>query len=319
LAALFGDDVAALQRYRMLVALIREGRPAAEVARAFGVSRESLRRLRRAVARGDLAVLRSRRRGGGHFSRGSPLAHALRDELAADPGAPAPRLWQRVAARMGEQGLRAPRSTFYRLLARLRADEGDDEGEGGRTATRLLREALSGLMEDPPLTLGRGQLAELLVPEERDPPQRGRRLAAALRAAIERMRPGEAPTLDDPRWRYYQILAGEYLEGRERTALQEALALSASTYSRAKREALLRLRSLLPATLDEQPEEVQQREPGPDLGALQDAAREIAEMLPTMLRARLTTEQHAAALEALAPVEQLISALRAVSPHDRRR
>jgi hypothetical protein len=46
LVARFGDDESALRRYRMLVALIREGRPPGEVARTFGVSRESLRRLR---------------------------------------------------------------------------------------------------------------------------------------------------------------------------------------------------------------------------------------------------------------------------------
>jgi transposase-like protein len=234
LAALFGDDVAALQRYRMLAALLREGRPTAEVARAFGVSRESLRRLRRAFAKGDLTALRTRRRGGGHFARSSLLARALRDELGADPGAPASALWQRVAARMAEQGARAPRSTFYRLLARLRDDE---QGEGGgRSAAHLLREALDGLLEDPPLALGRSQLAQLLLAEERDPIPRGRRLAAALNGAIERMRPGDAPDLDDPRWRPHRILAGEYLEGIDRADLQATLALSASTYSRAKRE-----------------------------------------------------------------------------------
>lgn len=61
----FGNDEAALRRYRMLVALLREGRSPGEVARAFGVSRESLRRLREAFRRGGLAALKSRKRGGG--------------------------------------------------------------------------------------------------------------------------------------------------------------------------------------------------------------------------------------------------------------
>src|SRR5919206_3023487 len=85
LVASFGNDQAALRRYRMLAALLREGRPAGEVARTFGVSRESLRRLRQAFRREGLAALRSRKRGGGHFARGSPLARAITQELQFDP------------------------------------------------------------------------------------------------------------------------------------------------------------------------------------------------------------------------------------------
>jgi transposase len=252
LVARFGADEAALRRYRMLVALLREGRPAGEVARTFGVSRESLRRLRRAFQQGGLAALQSRKRGGGHVARGSPLAVAIRQELSADPGVPAALLWRRVQARLHEQGLTAPRSTFYRLLAQLRT-----EAPGpidGRVSVGLLREALGDLAEDPPLALGRSELAALLLPNDRDPLRRGHRLQDALRAAIERLRPAEAgPVLDDPRWRHYLIIAGEYETGEERAALQAALALSTSTYSRAKREALERLIALLPSVLDELP------------------------------------------------------------------
>ncbi|MDZ4722177.1 MAG: helix-turn-helix domain-containing protein [Roseiflexaceae bacterium] len=309
LAALFGDDVAALQRYRMLVALVREGRPVAEVARAFGVSRESLRRLRRAFAGGDLAVLRTQRRGGGHFARGSPLARALRDELAADPGAPAAQLWERVSARLAEQGMQAARSTFYRLLARLRDDDGST---GLLTITSLLREALNDLPEDPPLALGKSQLSELLLPDERDSLQRGRRLAVALRAAIERMHPGEAPTPDDPRWRHYRILAGEYLEGMERAELLQTLALSASTYSRAKRAAIERLRTLLPTAIDELPDVpiIAFPDPHTDLAALRDAAHDLAAMLSPSILRNLSAEERAEALAALAPAVQLIDSLR---------
>jgi transposase-like protein len=309
LAALFGDDVAALQRYRMLVALVREGRPVAEVARAFGVSRESLRRLRRAFAGGNLAALRTRRRGGGHFARGSPLAAAIRDALAADPGAPAAQLWEQVAARLAEQGLPAARSTFYRLLARLRDDDGSTSGR--LTITNLLRDALSDLPEDPPLALGKSQLSELLLPNERDPLRRGRRLASAMRTAIERMHPGEAPTPDDPRWRHYRILSGEYLEGMERSELLQSLALSASTYSRAKRAAIERLRNLLPAAIDELPDvpAIPTSEPYPDLVALHDAAHDLAAMLsPSMLR-RLSAEERAEVLAALAPAISFIDTL----------
>jgi transposase-like protein len=309
LAAMFGDDLAALQRYRMLAALIREGRPAAEVARAFGVSRESLRRLRRAFAREDVAALRSRKRGGGHFARGSPLARALRDELAVDPGAPAAALWVRVEARLGAQGVSAPRSTFYRLLTRLRAEEAEGaDDESGRTADIMLREALGGLLEDPPVALGRSQLAELILADERDPQQRGRRMAQALQAAIAQMQPAADTDGDDPRWRHYRILAGEYIEGLDRAELELDLALSASTYSRAKREAIERLRGLLPSVIDALP--APPPPTNPDLDALRDAALDLAALLsPSMLR-RMTDEQRDAALEALAPAEQLIAALR---------
>jgi transposase len=310
LAALFGDDVAALQRYRMLVALVREGRPVAEVARAFGVSRESLRRLRRAFAGGDLAALRTRRRGGGHFARGSPLAAAILDALAADPGAPAAQLWEHVAARLAEQGLPAARSTFYRLLTRLRDDDGSADGR--LTITNLLRDALGDLPEDPPLALGKSQLSELLLPNERDPLRRGRLLAMAMRTAIERMHPGEAPTPDDPRWRHYRILTGEYLEGLERAELLQSLALSASTYSRAKRAAIERLRSLLPAAIDELPDvpAIPTSEPYPDLVALHDAAHDLAVMLSPIMLRRLSAEERAEVLAALAPAVSLIDTLR---------
>jgi hypothetical protein len=63
LVSSFGGDQVALRRYRMLAALLREGRPPGEVARTFGVSRESLRRLRQSFERDGLAALRSQKRG----------------------------------------------------------------------------------------------------------------------------------------------------------------------------------------------------------------------------------------------------------------
>lgn len=250
LVARFGGDEPAMRRYRMLAALLREGRPAGEVARTFGVSRESLRRLRQAFQRGGIAALQSRKRGGGHVARGSPLVRAIRQELSADPGVPASILWRRVQARLRDQGFDAPRSTFYRLLAQMRDEESGAAGE--RMTIGLLREALGDLVETPPLALGRSELAGLLLGGERDPLRRGRWLQEALRAAIGRLRPAAAgPVLDDPHWRHYLIIAGEYEAGEDRTALQAALALSASTYSRAKREAMERMLALLPGVLDE--------------------------------------------------------------------
>ncbi len=252
LLARFGGDEAALRRYRMLAALLREGRPAGEVAQTFGISRESLRRLRHAFQSEGLAALHTRKRGGGHLARGSPLALAITQELRLDPGVSAAVLWQRVQVRLREEGLDAPRSTFYRLLAGLR-DEDSTEASTG-IPIRPIREALGALPEDPPLALGRSALADLLLPDERDPLRRGRRLQDTLHAAIARLRPSEAgPVLDDPRWRHYLIIAGEYQTGEERATLASALALSSSTYSRAKREALERLVTLLPVVLSELP------------------------------------------------------------------
>lgn len=251
LVANFGNDQAALRRYRILAALLREGRPVGEVARTFGVSRESIRRMRSAFAREGMAGLQSRRRGGGHVARESPLIVAIRQELGSEPGMAAPLLWRRVEARLREQGLLAPRSTFYRLLAQLR-EEADD---ATHAPVRMLRDALDDLIEDPPLALGRSELALLLLPDERDQLSRGRRLREALRATITRLRPSEAgPVLDDARWRHYLIIAGEYETGEDRATLQDSLALSTSTYSRAKREALERMAAILPAALGNLPE-----------------------------------------------------------------
>lgn len=143
LVANFGNDQAALRRYRILAALLREGRPVGEVARTFGVSRESIRRMRSAFAREGMAGLQSRRRGGGHVARESPLIVAIRQELGSEPGMAAPLLWRRVEARLREQGLLAPRSTFYRLLAQLR-EEADD---ATHAPVRMLRDALDDLIE----------------------------------------------------------------------------------------------------------------------------------------------------------------------------
>ncbi|KPV50856.1 flagellar biosynthesis protein FliA, partial [Kouleothrix aurantiaca] len=113
LVANFGNDQAALRRYRILAALLREGRPVGEVARTFGISRESIRRLRQSFAREGIAGLQSRKRGGGHLASESPLIVAIRQALRGEPGMAAPQLWRRVQARLHEQGEQAPRSTFY--------------------------------------------------------------------------------------------------------------------------------------------------------------------------------------------------------------
>jgi hypothetical protein len=107
----------------------------------------------------------------------------------------------------------------------------------------LLRAALSLFIEDPPLELGRCVLARTLLPDEPEPLRRGHMLQAVLRQAIETLKPLQEN--DDRPWRGYRILSGEYYEGETRTTLEKRLALSASTYSREKRAALIRVASAL--------------------------------------------------------------------------
>lgn len=248
----FGDDELALQRYRMLAALLHEGRTAGEVAQTFGVSRETLRRLRRAVAERGLDGLRRRRPGGGHRVRRSPLLRAVEAVLQAQPNATPAQVVRLVGERLEPQQIKAPRSTIYRLLNVLQdevADE-DDSNAGSGAAHELLRAAMPLLLADPPLELGRSRLALQLIPYESDTLRRGQRLQAALQRAIALLRPADetGPRLDSA-WRPYLIIAGEYQAGEERSDLQSALALSASTYSRAKRAGMLRILDALPHIL----------------------------------------------------------------------
>ncbi len=251
LLAQFGNSERALRRYRMLVALLREGRSPGEVAETFGVSRESIRRLRHAYDQQGMAAIRDQQRQTGHLSRSSPLTIAIRQELSIAPDSAPALLWKRVQARLAEEGLSAPRSTFYRLLPAIRSHVAPPDT---RVSTALLRDALGMVAEDPPISLGRSELAEMLLADTPDTLERGRTLQQALFRAIERLRPGDAvPIHTDPRWRSYLIIAGEYRAGEKRAGLQRALALSASTYSRAKRDALDRLMVLLPSVLSALP------------------------------------------------------------------
>jgi len=104
-----------------------------------------------------------------------------------------------------------------------------------------VRGALPLLLEDPPLTLGAGVLAQRLLPEESDPLLRGTVLQQALRSSMERLRPSGSVSGIDRGWWPYLICTGEYEAGQSRAELQQALALSASTYSRAKRQAIERI------------------------------------------------------------------------------
>jgi hypothetical protein len=71
-------------------------------------------------------------------------------------------------------------------------------------------------------------------------------LQRALVSAIERLRPAQETTLDDRRSWPYLICRAEYLDGLSRREAERCLAISSSSYTRAKRRALGRIAAILP-------------------------------------------------------------------------
>jgi transposase len=100
-------------RERLLAAL-DAGLPEAEAARAFGVSRRSLRRWR--AWRRERGGLVDRPRGGGPRKIGPGAEPALRAQAAAHPDAT---LADHCARWAAEQGVRVSTATMSRALARL--------------------------------------------------------------------------------------------------------------------------------------------------------------------------------------------------------
>jgi hypothetical protein len=113
------------------------------------------------------------------------------------------------------------------------------------TDPRLVRSALIHVLEDPPLSLGHSQLAVGLFPQLAVL-QRGEMLQRALVSAIERLRPAQATTRDNQRSWPYLICRAEYLDGLCRREVERRMAMSPSSYTRAKRQALDRIAALLP-------------------------------------------------------------------------
>jgi hypothetical protein len=188
----------------------------------------------------------------------TPAEQALIAALEAEPQAGGDRLWRLAQDMMGDAGAALSRRTAYRILARLRSDEesqGDDEEEDAPNSLRaLVRAALPLLAEDPPLTLGATQLAQQLLPGVDEALRRGILLQQAIREALDRLRPpGEVSAIDRSWWPYL-ICTGEYETGQRRAELQDDLALSASTYSRAKRQGLDTITALLPQLIAERTE-----------------------------------------------------------------
>jgi hypothetical protein len=246
LAARFGSNREALSRYRLLAAILVQGVPQREAAANAGVSERTARNILRAFRQHGLAALAGPRPGARRAipRRWERFEPALAQALAADPQAGGDRLWRRAQALLGPDGPALSRRTAYRILSRLRASTIARDGAEDRLGT--LRAALTLLPEDPPLTLGTSLLAQELFPETGDPLVRGTMLQQALRAALDRLRPaGEVSTIDRNWWPYL-ICTGEYEAGQVRADLQRDLALSASTYSRAKRQGLRQIAQALP-------------------------------------------------------------------------
>jgi len=111
--------------------------------------------------------------------------------------------------------------------------------------SRLVRSALIHVLEDPPFSLGRSQLAVCLLPQLAEI-SRGQLLQRALLSAIEGLRPSQETTLDNQRSWPYLICRAEYLDGLCRREAERRMALSTSSYTRAKRQALGRIAAVLP-------------------------------------------------------------------------
>src|SRR5262245_9071020 len=245
LTTFFGDDTDGLRRYQLLRALLTQGMTQREAADANGVSERTVRNILRAYTRsGGLEILRSRPVAGRRrrSRRPLPAEQALADALAEEPDAGGDRLWRRAQEILGDSGANLSRRTAYRLLAHLRADRDEDPPDSLRGAVRA---ALPLLAEDPPLTLAGSALAQRYLPADLDPLPRGTLIQQALRVALDRLRPDGAISTIDRNWWPYLICTGEYEAGQTRTELQDDLAMSASTYSRAKRQGIDRITAVI--------------------------------------------------------------------------
>lgn len=110
----------------------------------------------------------------------------------------------------------------------------------------MVRDALGMVREDPPLSLGGCVLARELLSEERDVLTRGERLKAALLAALDSLQPAGERDDHDPRWWPYAIYFGVVVEGESRAAIQAALAIAPTTYTRHRQKGFRWICGILP-------------------------------------------------------------------------
>jgi hypothetical protein len=250
LAELFGDDADGMRRYQLLHAVLVEGMTQRQAADAGQVSERTVRNIMRMYAqRGGLEALRSRPPGGRNRRDRRPamFERALATALAEEPLAGGDRLWRRACELLGPDAAKLSRRTAYRMLVQLRAEHDDDAPDSLRGAVRT---ALPLLPEDPPLALAASALAQRFLPADLEPLPRGMLLQQALRATLDHLRPAGPISTIDRGWWPYLICTGEYETGQSRTEIQEDLALSASTYSRAKRQGLDRITAVLPRMIE---------------------------------------------------------------------
>lgn len=282
LRALFRGDERAIWRYRLLKALLHEGYTIREAAQQFGTTPETVRHLRAAfLETGHLDVLRSKRRGAaGHLLRQTPLAQAVAQELAADPDASGGTVWRRVKASLNGSGIAVPRRSVYRLVDRLRAQAPpaappvENSDLWAPALVPALRSALPLLALEPPLDLGRSDLAQQTLAQEPDPLTRGQMLREMLLHALDELKPA-ADDPHDPAYRPYQILVGEGLRGRSRDDLQHEFHIAPATYTRAKRQGLERLAESIVYRLGQQQMTIAHAEP-PAPPPLLGREREVA-------------------------------------------
>ena len=250
LSELFHNDPEGLRRYHLLHALLVEGKTQREAAELGQVSERTVRNILRAYSQSSgLEALRSRSKLGRRKRdrRPSEVERALASALAEDPEAGGDRLWRRAQELLGDDaGARLSRRTAYRMLTQLRSAD-EDPPDSLRGAVKA---ALPLLPEDPPLTLGASVLAQRFLPADLEPLARGLLLQQALREALDALRPAGQVSTIDRNWWPYLICSGEYEASQSRADLQDDLALSASTYSRAKRQGLDRLAALVPQMIE---------------------------------------------------------------------
>jgi len=110
----------------------------------------------------------------------------------------------------------------------------------------IIRLALLMLAETPPLALGNCELARELLPDVHDSLARGLLVCQLLHTTILHLRPAGKSDPHKSSWWPYFIHAREYEDCQTRSAVCSELAISAVTYTRAKRRGLDRIAGELP-------------------------------------------------------------------------
>src|SRR6266540_3396613 len=210
LDALFEDDTEGLRRYWLLHAVLVKGLTQREAAITAEVSERTVRNILRAYSQS----------GGLEALRSHPATGRRRRDRRPAASERA------LASALAE----APNAGGDRLWRRAQELLGDSDGTklSRRTAYRILAQLRAELDQLP----------------------RGLLLQEAIRTALDQLRPAGSISTLDRSWWPYLICTGEYETGQSRADLQDDLALSASTYSRAKRLGIDRIAATLPQIIE---------------------------------------------------------------------